>query len=177
MTDTESDDRISIRLRLPKEILEKIDLLAGDNSRQRFIEEAVRWRLLWKLDDDVPPIITQMLEDIISLRERVSFLEQERSSSVYLAGLNDVTYSKVCRDELDRRILAYLLQYEGATTPELAERLLGSDTKRRTILDRLNRLNSRFEEEIGHEVLQFKQGVFKGKRGAWWIEEPELISD
>ncbi|TXT57763.1 MAG: hypothetical protein BAJATHORv1_10470 [Candidatus Thorarchaeota archaeon] len=177
MTDIENEDSISIRLRLSNDILEKIDLIAGERGRQRFIEDAVKWRLLWKLDEDVPPIITQMLEDIIALQERVTFLEQERASSMYLGGFNDVTNDEICRDDLDRKIIAHLLQYEGATTPELAQWLLGSETKRRTILDRLNRLNSRFQEVFGKEVLHFEQGIFRGKRGAWWIKEPKLITD
>jgi len=123
---------VSIRIRLDQKTLGRIDRLAGDNGRQRFIRDAI----LWRLDEDLPPMLMELAEEIDQLGTRVSHLETVQSTSVYLGELNDLTKTKVCRDDLDRNLLAYFLQHEGATTPELALPLTGSQGKLRTILDR-----------------------------------------
>jgi hypothetical protein len=156
---------ISIRVRLDNELLERIDSIAGQNGRQRYIKEAI----LWRLDQELPPMVLEMADTVEQLKARVDHLEQMQSTSMYLGKLNDVVDTKVCRDELDRKLLAYFLQHEGATTTDLAKALLGSTSKRRTILDRIDKLNERARKIIGAPVLQHHKGIRKDIRGAWWI--------
>ena len=163
---------VSIRLRIEKDVLKRIDHLAGQNGRQKFITDAINWRL----DEELPPVVLELVEEVEGLRNRVQHLESAQSTNVYLGELNDVAENQICRDDLDRRLLAYFLQYEGATTPELAENILGSISKRRTILDRIDRLNERAKQTIGVPVLEHERGILKGKRGAWWLVNQDQIT-
>ena len=160
-----SNASVSIRIRLDQKTLDLIDELAGANGRQRFIKDAI----LWRLDEELPPMLMKLAEEIDQLKTRVEHLETEQSTSVYLDELNDLTKTKVCRDDLDRKLIAYFLQHEGATTPELALALTGSQGKRRTILDRLDKINERAKSILGVEIVMHRKGIIKGKRGAWWL--------
>ncbi|MHA2212686.1 MAG: hypothetical protein ACW992_05960, partial [Candidatus Thorarchaeota archaeon] len=97
----------SIRLRIEPDLLERIDRLVGKSGRQRFIKDAINWRL----EQDLPPIVMEIAEDVEELRRRVDHLESTQSASVYMEDLSDIVRNKVCRDDLDRRILAYFLQH------------------------------------------------------------------
>ncbi len=166
-------DSISIRLRLEQELLERIDRAAGERGRQRFIEEAI----LWRLDQEIPPVVMELMDEVSQLKARVSHLEGTQSTSPVRGVLNKVAENQICRDELDRRILEYFLQNEGATTPELAKNVLGVHTKRRTILDRIAKLNERATQLVGVEILRYEKGILKGKRGAWWLDNrPKIVS-
>jgi hypothetical protein len=171
MNRTAKQKEVSIRVRLGKDVLERMDLLVGSDGRQKFIRDAIAWRL----DEEVPPVMLEMVDDIDRLKMRVDHLEKVQSTSYYLGRLSDEVKSQVCRDDLDRKLLAYLLQHEGATTPELARILLGSNGKRRTILDRIDKLNQRAYKIVGRRILEHKKGIVKEKRGAWWLVSAEKI--
>ena len=164
---------ISIRVRLEKDLLEQIDMIAGQNGRQRFIKDAI----IWRLDKELPPLVLDMADTIDELKARIDHLEQMQSTSVYLGQLNEIVNTKVCRDDLDRKLLAYFLQREGATTTDLAKSLLGSTSKRRTILDRIDKLNERAKHIIGVPILEHYKGIRKGIRGAWWIINADKIME
>lgn len=152
-------------------MLKRIDKAAGERGRQRFIEEAI----LWRLDQEIPPVVMELMDEVSQLKTRVAHLEGTQSAGAISGNLNKVADSQICRDELDRRILAYFLQHEGASTPELAKNVLGSLTKRRTILDRIAKLNERATQLVGVEILRYEKGILKGKRGAWWLENRSKI--
>jgi len=162
---------ISIRIRLDTNLLERIDKAAGERGRQRFIEDAI----VWRLDQEIPPVVMELIEDVNELKTKVAYLEGSQSTSALLGSLNKVAETQICRDQLDRKILEYFLKNEGATTPELAKNVLGSLTKRRTILDRIAKLNERAMQLIGVEILRYEKGILKGKRGAWWLEHRSKI--
>ncbi|MFW9974402.1 MAG: hypothetical protein ACFFDQ_03915 [Candidatus Thorarchaeota archaeon] len=162
---------VSIRFRIDKELLDRIDQLSGERGRQRFIYDAI----VWRLDEELPPIVYDLVRDVDELKNRVKHLENSRSTSFQLSELNDKARNELCTDELDRKVLAYFIRNEGATTPELAEDLLGDSEKRRTILDRIDRLNNRAQSLFGTPVLEYKKGFVKNKRGAWWITGLEHI--
>lgn len=158
-------DDVSIRIRLSPELLKRVDRAAGEHGRQRFIRDAI----LSKLDEELPPIVNRLVDQVEELQARVEYLEAQQSTSIYRNQLSSVTKQEICRDELDRKILTYFVQHEGATTPELAEELLGSESKRRTILDRIHRLNESAEDVVGSQVLEYEKGLRNGKQGAWWL--------
>ncbi len=166
------DDRaLSIRLRIEKDILERIDQLAGERGRQRYIRDAI----LGRLDEELPPVVFDLISDVDDLKARVTFLESLKSTSIHLSELNEVARNELCLDEVDRRLLAYFIKNEGATTPELAENILGGRDKRRTVLDRLDKLNSRANKLFGTDLLEYKKGLVNDKRGAWWITNVDLV--
>ena len=154
-------------------MLDRIDKVAGVRGRQRFIRDAI----LWRLDEEIPPIMLEIADEMNKLRSRVEHLEQVQSTSVYLGKMNDIAQTQICRDDLDRKLVAFFLQHEGATTPELASQLLGSSGKRRTILDRIAGINNRAEQIIGVSILQHNKGNVKGIRGAWWLINAEKVVD
>jgi hypothetical protein len=171
MPKKEANEAISIRLRLEKSLLDRIDMVAGERNRQRYIHEAIEWRL----DQELPPMFLELSEEITQLKHRVEHLEKSQATSVFLGDLNQTTKEQVCADDLDRKLLAFIIRNEGGTTPELAEHLLGDAQKRRTILDRIDRLNNRAIETLGSPVLEYKKGFVKDKRGAWWLVDPASI--
>jgi hypothetical protein len=120
-------------------------------------------------------MVLDMIDTVEELKARVDHLEQLQSTSLYLDQLNDTVEIKVCRDDLDRSILAHFIQHEGATTTDLAKALLGSTSKRRTILDRISKLNKRAKQILGVPVLEHYRGIKKGIRGAWWIINVDKI--
>ena len=79
------DDTVSIRLRLDRETIDRIDELVGESGRQRFIREAV----LGRLNEELPPVIYELLEDVRQLTARVDYLEELRETSVFHGELNE----------------------------------------------------------------------------------------
>lgn len=155
----------SIRLRIESDLLDRIDQVAGERGRQKYIHDAI----VWRLDEELPPVVYDLVQEVQELRLRVEHLEGSSSTSFHLGELNEVARHDLCSDELDRKLLAIFIRKEGATTPELAMDLLGDRNKRRTVLDRIDRLNKRAQSLFGVPVLEYKKGFFKNKRGAWWI--------
>jgi hypothetical protein len=171
MSKKKDDNAVSIRLRIEKDILERIDQLAGERGRQRYIHDAI----LGRLDEELPPVMFDLFRDVDDLKARVTFLESIKSTSMHLSELNEVARNELCLDEVDRRLLVYFIKNDGATTPELAENILGGRDKRRTVLDRLDKLNSRANKLFGTALLEYKKGLVKTKRGAWWITNVDLV--
>ncbi len=171
MSKKKDDRTVSIRLRIEKDILDRIDQIAGERGRQRFIHDAI----LGRIDEELPPVMFELIHDVENLKARVTFLESSKSTSLHLSELNDVARNELCLDEVDRKILAYFIKNEGATTPELAENILGGRDKRRTVLDRLDKLNNRAKKLFGTDILEYKKGLVNNKRGAWWITKVDLV--
>ncbi len=171
MSKRTKDDLVSLRVRFPQDTIEHIDRLVGEAGRQKYIRDAV----LARLDGDIPPAVNELILQVEDLKTRVSYLERLRDTNVYRGNLNETVKMKVCRDELDRNLVLYIISSRGATTPELAETLLGDSGKRRTILDRIAKLNERAKSEMGRPILSFEKGEHDGKRGAWWATDLESL--
>jgi hypothetical protein len=165
MSKRKKPELTSIRLRIETELLDRIDQIAGERGRQKYIHDAI----VWRLDEELPPVVYDLVREVEELRKRVEHLESSRETSFHLGELNDAARNELCSDELDRKMLAFFIKNEGATTPELAMGLLGDSNKRRTVLDRIDRLNTRAKKLYGSPILKYKKGIFKNKRGAWWI--------
>ncbi len=173
MSKKSKEKLVSIRVRLESDLLNRLDRAAGTHGRERFIRDSI----LYRLDEAIPPFVMSLAEEVDKLRARLDYLEASQSTSVHLSRLSKVTKEQICRDDLDRELLTFFLQNEGATTPEIAKSLLGSISKRRTILDRIERLNERAEEIIGVPLLLHEKGRVKDKRGAWWLVNIDKILD
>jgi len=171
MSKKKDDSAVSIRVRIEKDHLDRIDQIAGERGRQRFIHDAI----LGRLDEELPPVMFDLIRDVDDLKARVTFLESSKSASIHLSELNDVARNELCLDEVDRKLLAYFIKNEGATTPELAENILGGRDKRRTVLDRIDKLNDRAKKLFDTAILEYKKGLVNNKRGAWWITNIDLV--
>ena len=98
----------------------------------------------------------------------------------YLADLEILTFQhgkinphSFCIDELDHKIMEYLLHYKSATTPELAEYV---KTNRWLILNRLRKIEKTSKKQTGKSIIEYCAGERSGKKKAWWIDE-ELIQE
>ncbi|MGY5870653.1 MAG: hypothetical protein RTV72_00250 [Candidatus Thorarchaeota archaeon] len=173
MSKKKRSEPVSIRIRLDEDILANIDKIAGDRGRQRFIIDAIQWRL----NEEIPPIVLELSEELELLKKRVRQLEQTKTATVFYGSLNEVTKNEICSDDLDRKLLIFFIENEGGTTPELATDILGDSKKRRTVLDRIDRINKRALKLIGTPLLEYKKGFVKDKRGAWWLVDPPSITE
>ena len=171
MSRKKKGEAASIRLRIDTNLLDRIDKIAGERGRQRFIHDAI----LGRLDEELPPVMFDLIRDVDDLKARVTFLESSQSTSMHLSELNEVARNELCLDEIDRKLIAYFIRHEGATSPKLAEDALGGQINRRTVRDRLVELNKRAKKLFGKPILVFQKGLVKDKRSAWWITNVDLV--
>jgi len=156
-------------VKIPEEVYKEILLRVPEGERSNFVRDAI----MEKLEKTPKP------DKILELESRVSKVEEALSEiRRYLADLELLTYGQgkvnphtFCIDELDHKIVDYLLHYKGATTPELAEYL---KTNRWLVLNRLRRLEKTSKKQLGKPVVRYYGGEKGGKKKAWWINE-EII--
>jgi len=158
-----------VSAKIPEDIYKELVLRIPEGERSTFIREAI----LEKLEKTPRP------DKILGLEKKVYQLENEVNTiKDYLAKLEILTYEggKVnphafCIDEVDTKIVDYLLDHRGATTTEIAE-FLG--TNRWLILNRLRKIQKSSKKQLGKAVIFYYSGERAGKKKAWWIRE-ELI--
>jgi DNA-binding Lrp family transcriptional regulator len=155
-----------ISAKIPEEVYKELILRVPEGERSKFLREAI----LEKLQQIPRP------DKILELEKRIGRLEAEISEiKKHLAELEVLTYEEgkvnphvFCIDEMDHKIIDYLLTHEGATTPELAELL---KTNRWHVLNRLRKIQKRSRKQLGKPVVEYYAGEKLGKRKAWWIKE------
>ncbi len=123
-----------------------------EGDRSNFIREAISEKLEK----------TPKADKVLALEERMGRIEGELGQiRKYLADLELLTFQhgktnphSFCLDEVDHKIMEYLMHYKSATTPELAEYL---KTNRWLVLNRLRRIQKTSKEtggKIRHRVLR-----------------------
>jgi len=158
-----------ISVKIPEEVYKELLLRIPEGERSDFIRNAI----IEKLQKTPKP------DKILELEKRLEKLEAEFSQiRKYLADLELLTYERgktnphaFCIDDLDHKIVDYLMHYKGATTPELAEY---TKTNRWLILNRLRRMQKASRKQLGKPIIEYYPGEKSGKKKAWWINE-ELI--
>ena len=160
-----------VSVKLPEEVYQEMILRIPEGDRSSFIREAINEKLQK----------TPKADKLLALEERVRKIEQEFGQiRKYLADLELLTFEhgkinphSFCIDELDHKIMEYLLHYKGATTPELAEYI---KTNRWLVLNRLRKIQRTSKKQCGKAVIDYYAGEKSGKKKAWWINE-ELIGE
>jgi len=160
-----------VSVKIPEEVYHEMIIRVPEGGRSNFIREAI----IEKLQK------TPKADKLLELQERMSKIEQEFGEiRKYLADLELLTYQHgkinphtFCIDEIDHKIVDYLLHYKGATTPELADYL---KTNRWLILNRLRKIQRTSKKQCGKPVIDYYAGEKSGKKKAWWINE-ELIQE
>lgn len=140
-----------------------------EGDRSNFIRHAI----LEKLQKTPKP------DKILELEQRLCKMESEFSQvRKYLADLELLTYDRgktnphtFCMDEMDHKLVDYLMHYKGATTPDLADYL---KTNRWLVLNRLRRIQKASRKQLGKSVIDYYGGEKSGKKKAWWVNE-ELV--
>ena len=158
-----------VSAKIPEEVYKELILRVPEGERSEFLREAI----LEKLQQIPRP------DRILELEQRIGRLAADVSEiKKHLAELEILAYEEgkvnphvFCIDEMDHKIIDYLLSHEGATTPELAELL---KTNRWHVLNRLRKIQKRSRKQLGRPVVEYYAGEKMGKRKAWWIKE-ELV--
>lgn len=99
------------------------------------------------------------------LREVVKFLDISRPR---------VNPDKYCSDDLDRKIIDYLIEHLGAGTTEIATALGLDPQKGRHIIGKRIAKIKRLSEQDGWNILEFHPELKEGKFRAWWINLEEI---
>lgn len=155
-----------VSVKIPEEVYREMVLRVPEGDRSIFIRDAI----VEKLEK------TPKADKLLELEERLGRVEREFSElRKYLVDLELVTYGEgkvdphaFGLDDVDRRMIDYLLHYKGATTPELAEYL---KVNRWFVLNRLRRLQDTSEKRLGKSIVEYCSGERSGKKKAWWINE------
>lgn len=159
---------IMISAKIPEEVFKELQIRIPEGERSDFIREAI----IEKLERTPKP------DKILQLEHRIKDLEDSLSEvKKYLVELEILTYERgkinphtFCVDELDHKIIDFLIRNQGATTPELANE---TGVDRWTILRRLQKIKKRSKKELGKPIVTFYAGEKDGKKRAWWIS-PEI---
>jgi len=160
------DKTVTITVKIPSYIYAELALRIPEGERSSFIRKAI----IEKLQKTPRP------DKILELEEKIQRLEEEISRiKNSLADLEVLTYSRgevnphiFCIDEIDHKIINYLIHYRGATTTEIAEAL---KLNRWLILNRLKKIRSKSKRQIGKPVIEYFAGQKAGKVKAWWLNE------
>jgi len=163
------DDLRVISAKIPEEIYKEVVLRIPKGDRSDFIRNAI----IEKLQKTPKP------DKILELEHRLSMVEEELSETrKCLADLELLTFQRGKTnphtfgiDEVDHKIIDYLMHYKGATTPELADYL---KTNRWLVLNRLRRIQKASRKQLGKSIVEYYSGEKSGKKKAWWLNE-ELV--
>jgi len=156
----------TISVKISDEVYKELMLRVPEGDRSNFVRDAI----VEKLQKTPKP------DKVLELENKFEKMWQEFSQvKKYLADLEMLTYDRgkvnphsFGLDELDHKIIDYLVHYKGGTTPELAEYL---KTNRWLVLNRLRRIQSTSKKQLGKTVIEFYAGERSGKKKAWWINE------
>jgi hypothetical protein len=154
-----------ISAKVPDAVYKEMLIRVPEGDRSDFIRDAI----LEKLQKTPKP------DKVLELEQRLNRVETEFSElKKYLADLELLSYDKektdpqaFCMDEMDHKLVDYLMHYKGATTPELAAYL---KTNRWLVLNRLRRIQKASKKQLGKPVIEYYGGERSGKKKAWWIK-------
>lgn len=160
-----------VTVKLPEEVYQELALRIPEGDRSTFIREAISEKLQK----------TPKADKLLALEQRMIQLEEQFGQiRKYLADLEILTFQhgkinpyQFAVDDLDRKIIEYLMHYKSTTTPELAEYL---KVNRWLVLNRLRKIEKTSKKQIGKSIIEYYAGEKSGKKKAWWIDE-ELIQE
>ncbi len=160
-----------VTVKLPEEVYQEMALRIPEGDRSDFIREAINEKLQK----------TPKPDKLLALEARMAQLgEQFGQIKKYLSDLDILTFQhgkinpyQYAIDDLDRKIIEYLLNYKSATTPELAGYL---KVNRWLVLNRLQKIEKNSKKQAGIAIIEYYGGERSGKKKAWWIDE-ELIQE
>jgi hypothetical protein len=151
-----------VTVKIPEQLYNEMILRIPKSKRSAFVREAIIERL-----QKIPKA-----DKILELEQRLEKIENYLTNIVSLKHMGEkVNAYTFCRDELDQKIIEYLINYKGATTPELAEY---TKTNRWLILNRLRKIQKASEKQHGKPIIEYYPGKRTGKKKAWWIKQ-ELV--
>jgi len=166
------DKLFTVSAKIPEELYAEFAIRVPEGERSSFIRDAI----IEKLGK------TPRADKILTLERRIGELENDLSEiKGYLSDLEILTYDRdkvnphiFCIDDLDHKIVDYLMHYKGATTPELAEAI---GVNRWLILNRLKKIQRTSKRQLGKAVLEYYGGKRLNKRKGWWLTEELMVRE
>ena len=163
------DELRVISVKVPDAVYKEMVLRVPEGDRSGFIRDAI----VEKLEK------TPKADKLLDLEKRVSGIElQFAEVKKSLADLELLTYAHgetnphaFCMDDVDHKLVDFLLHYKGATTPELAEYVKAN---RWLVLNRLRKMQKASRKQLGKPIIDYYAGEKSGKKKAWWINK-ELV--
>ena len=160
-----------VSAKLPEEVYDEMVLRIPEGDRSNFIREAI----INKLQKTPKP------DKLLELEAKMFKIESDfQEIRKHLADLELLTFNEgqinphmFCIDEIDHKIVDFLIHYQGATTPELAEYI---KTNRWLVLNRLRKLQRKSKKQLGEAIIFYCAGEKSGKKKAWWIN-PKIIGE
>ncbi|MCL2359294.1 hypothetical protein [Candidatus Bathycorpusculum sp.] len=155
-----------VTVKLAEELYQEIALRIPEGDRSTFIRDAIAEKLQ----------TTPKPDKLLALEQRMVQLEEQFGQiKKYLIELEILTFQhdkinpyQYAQDDVDRKIIEYLLNYKSATTPEIAEYL---KTNRWMVLNRLQRIEKNSKKQAGKSIIKYYAGERSGKKKAWWLDE------
>ena len=156
---------------LPEEVYNEMVLRIPEGDRSNFIREAI----INNLQKTPKP------DKLLELEAKMFKIESDfQEIRKHLADLELLTFNDgqinphvFCIDEIDHKIIDFLIHYQGATTPELADFI---KTNRWLVLNRLRKLQRKSKKQLGEAIIFYCAGEKSGKKKAWWIN-PKIIGE
>ena len=131
------DELKVVSAKIPEEVYKEMLLRVPEGDRSNFIRDAIMEKLQ---KTPRPDKILELQKDMEKMWNELAEIRK------YLADLELLTYDRgktnphtFAIDEIDHKIVDFLMHYKGATTPELAEYL---KTNRWLVLNRLRRMQN-----------------------------------
>ncbi len=163
------DELRVISAKVPDAVYKEMVLRVPEGDRSGFIRDAI----VEKLEK------TPKADKLLDLEQRVSGIEMQFAEvKKCLADLELLTYDRgrtnphaFCVDDVDHKLVDFLLHYKGATTPELAEYVKAN---RWLVLNRLRKIQKTSRKQLGKPIIDYYAGEKSGKKKAWWINK-ELV--
>ena len=159
-------DNTVVSAKLPDKLYKELALRIPEGERSAFIREAI-FEKLEKIPR--PNKLLKLEKSLNQLTKTVTTIKNSLAQLEILAHESGKTNPYVfCVDSIDNKLVTFLIDHRGATTPELAEHL---ETNRWLVLNRLRKLEKSSKKQLGKPMFEYYAGQRNGKRKAWWINE------
>ncbi len=138
-----------------------------EGDRSNFIREAITDKLQ---KTPKPDKLCEFENKIIKLENNFNEIKKHLAADLELLTYTNgkINPHTFCIDEIDHKIVDYLLHYKGGTTPEIAGYI---NTNRWLVLNRLRKLQRKSKKQIGENLIYYYAGEKSGKKKAWWINQ------
>jgi hypothetical protein len=165
-----SENRV-VTVKLTEEVYQELLLRIPEGERSTWLREAIADKLQK----------TPKPDKLLALEQRMAKVEEEFGQiRKYLSDLDILTFQhgkinplQFATDDVDHKIIDYLMHYKSATTPELADYV---KTNRWLVLNRLQKIEKNSKKQVGKSIIEYYAGEKSGKKKAWWLDE-ELIQE
>ncbi len=155
-----------VSAKIPNILFQELALRISEGERSAFIREAIFEKLQ---KTPRPKKLLELEQKLTNLQKDVNKIRNSLAKLEILTCENEKINPYIfCIDDIDTKIVGYLLDHRGATTTEISKFL---NINRWLVLNRLKKIGSASKKQLGKHILSYYSGEMCGKRKAWWIKE------